>query len=92
MKQQINQSPKPLTVGKVCRNRVVFAFKDLVHDLMEFSSERLLQCAKLKHNAAESPHVAFGVVRLASPYFRSDVVVGSSDGRCLDLVFRSEVP
>ena len=52
-----------------------------------------MQRAKLVPNAAESKQVASGVVRLATPYFRSDVAEGSAAARLrLDVVFRSEVP
>ena len=52
-----------------------------------------MQRAKLVHDAAESKQIASGVVRLATPYFRSDVVVGSAAARLRhDVVFRSEVP
>ena len=73
-------------------NRFIFALSDLAHDLWKFSSERQMQRAKLVHNAAESKQVAPGVVRLATPYFRSGGAEGSADGLRLDVVFRSEIP
>jgi len=51
-----------------------------------------LKGAKLIKNAAESKQVASGVVRLANPYFRSDVAEGSADGSRLNVVFRPEFP
>ena len=48
--------------------------------------------AQLIDNAAESKQVTPGVVRVAFPYFWSNVAEGSADGFRLDVVFRPEVP
>jgi hypothetical protein len=48
--------------------------------------------AKLIDNAAESKQVDPGVVRLAIPYFWSDVAEGSSGLFRLNVGFRPEVP
>jgi len=47
---------------------------------------------QLIDNAAESKKVTPGIVRVALPYFWSDVAEGSADGLRLNVVFRSEVP
>ena len=73
-KQQINQSPKLVAVGKVRRDRLVFSKKNIVFNLSKVSSrKRSLKRANLIKNAAESKQVASGVARLAIPNFRSDV-------------------
>ena len=93
MKQQFDQSSKPVAVGEVRRDWVVYASKDLANKLLDaLSSEGQMQRAKFVHNAAESKQVAPGVVRRATPYFRSGVAEGSADGLRLDVVFRSEIP
>ena len=80
MKQQIDQFPKLVAVWKVIENRVVIAFIDLDVDLSVVSSWKgYFQRAKLIQNAAESPQVTPGVVRLTIPYFRSEIVGGSAD-------------
>ena len=93
LKQQINQLPNLVAVGKVRRNRVVSASIDLAVDLCEVSArERQFKRTKLIKNAPKSPQVTPGVVRLTIPYFGSDVVdCSAAAGLRLDIVSRTEV-
>ncbi len=84
--------PKLVAEGKVLRYRFILSLFDLALDLWEaFSGERSLKRAQLIDNAAESKQVATGIVRVASPYFWSNVAVGSSGCFRLNVGFRTKV-
>ena len=92
MKQQNDQLPKLVAVGELRRDRVILALSDLALDLLPaLTCKCSFTRAQLIDNAAESKQVTPGIVRLALPYFWSDVAEGSADGLRLNVVFRSEI-
>ena len=93
MKKQINKLSKPVSEGKVFRNKLVTAISDFANNLWGvFSRERSLQCAKLMQNAPKSPQITPGIVRLTFEYFGRSIAADCSKDRIrLDETFRSEV-
>ena len=80
MKQQNDQLPKLVAEGKVLRDRVILALFDLALDLWQASTWKCsFKRAQLIDNAAESKQVTTGIVRVAFPYFWSNVAEGSAD-------------
>jgi len=93
LKQQNNQPSKLVAVGEVRRDRVILSLSDLALDLLPaFTWKCCFTRAQLIDNAAESKQVTTGVVRVAFPYFWSDVAIGSADCICFNIGLRPEVP